>query len=183
MTLIRNHPEARWLPSRCHFALFRLFAYVRLVTSRAVEDIPTVYAIDSEQNAFENFAVSALFVIAPAAYVAAALGHAVPLFLAIAIGVVATPLIVHLPFFAIGLVVMPLWRRITGKPPGTNVPATSFGTMLLLFAASVWFVFRPGWPRFIAYAVLALFALNATAAVVVLALRRRIAEAEKRCVA
>jgi hypothetical protein len=61
------------------------------------------------------------------------------------------------------------------------VAANSAGAMTVVLAASLWFVSRPEPIRIVAAAMLALFALNAAAAVLMWLVQARVRELEARC--
>src|SRR4051794_21762234 len=69
---IRNRPEARWLPSRHRFALFRLYALLRLVSAKPEQtEAELVLPIERDQSAHEQYAVALWIYVTAVAYVAA----------------------------------------------------------------------------------------------------------------
>ncbi len=181
MTGIPNRPTARSLPSRSNLALFRLVGYTRTAMSRAEPPVPGMLAIDRGQNTFEMFTVAIWVLVATTGYCAAILHFWIPLPLALVIAAIATPIVLQIPFYSVGLVVMPLWRRIRRRHDRDNVPANSFATMAAFLAASAWFATQHGFAKGMAIASLVAAVLNAAAAVMMWLLRDRVRDMEKRC--
>ncbi len=181
MRMIHDCPEAQWLPSRSHFAIFRLASYIRLLTASPSKGVRMALAVDRDQNALENLSISALIFVVTVAYLTALLAQWVPWPAAVVLATALAPAADHIPFFFTGLLALPLWRRITGRPGENNVAANSAGAMTVVLAASLWFVSRPEPIRIVAAAMLALFALNAAAAVLMWLVQARVRELEARC--
>jgi hypothetical protein len=181
MRVIQDCPEAQWLPSRSHFAIFRLASYIRLRTASPSKDIRMALAVDRDQNAFENLSISAMIFVVTVAYLVPLLEQRMPWWAAVAVAIAIAPVADHIPFFFTGLLAIPLWRRITGRSGDNNMAANSAGEMTALLATSLWFVSGPEPIRIVAAAVLALFALNTVAAVLMWLLRARVRELEARC--
>lgn len=181
MTIIHDCPEARWLPCRSHFAIFRLASFIRLRTARPSKGLRMALIVDRDQNAFENFSICAILLVLTICYLAALLDRWMPWPAAAAVAIVLTPAALHLPYFFTGLLVMPVWRRITGRTGENNIAASSVATMAVVLALSLWFAVQDEPIAIVAATALALLALNAAAAVVMWALRRRVRELEARC--
>jgi hypothetical protein len=169
------------LPSRSNFAIFRLIGFVRSGMTRTDVAANTTLAIDRGQNTFEMYATALWITIVTACYCAASLAPLMPWPLAIVIGVILAPVIVQIPFFASGYLLMPLWQRISGRDERNNIRPNSFVTMALFLGASAWFATRHGWIRTIAIASLIVAVVNAAAAAVMWLLRNRVREMEKQC--
>ncbi|HEV3483783.1 MAG TPA: hypothetical protein VG106_00135 [Vicinamibacterales bacterium] len=161
MNGVRDREDARWLPSRHHFALFRLGAFLRLLLSRPQPRRGLLLMIDRHQSALENYGVSIWVMLTITAFIAAELET--PL------GVVFAPLlailVVQIVILAVGLTLR-------------NPRVTSFLLILLLAAASLHYARTASWAQFVAWQFLALVALNGVAAVVVFLLRDTIARSE-----
>jgi len=167
---IRNHPEARWLPSRHRFALFRLYALLRLLRA-TTEPTATelVLPIDRDQSAHEQYTVGAWIYLTAVAYVAALLPVVTPLALVLAIPIAAVAL--HVPLLLLGAV-LPRWT------PHESLHAKVL--MTVLAAGSFWFAQHDRWPRSIAWLFLGVLAANGAAALVNFAFRGTVARWERR---
>lgn len=163
MTLVRRAEEARWLPSRHHFALFRLAAFLRLSLHRERtmrNDLALM--IDRDQSTAENYLVSSWITLTLTCYFTA--GHVAWLPLSFVLAVVA----LQVPTIVLGLIV---WNR-------NNLGLNSKIYMLLLITASAWLTQSPTWVRFAAWQFLAITVLNAIAAVILFLLRGPVARLE-----
>jgi hypothetical protein len=169
MKVVRGIEEARWLPSRHRFALFRLAGYVRLRfnRSRRVHD-DFVLAIDRDQSAFENFGIAAWATLTVACYFAGDLLARWPLPLALLASVPLAMMALNIPLCTFGAL----------RPNRNNIRLNSAINMLLLIAAALNYARAESWVRFAAWQFLALVALNAVAAVIVSMLRGAIARLE-----
>jgi hypothetical protein len=173
MRLVRDRAEARWLPSRHRYALARLLAFLRLLAARHEERRGLILAVDRDQSATENVAISAWIVLTTTCYFAAPLHGAWKAF--------APPLAIvalQLPIYLLGAVLLPLFGRAFYA---FNHRLNSAFLWALLIIASSYFATVPGWTRFVAYVFFAIVALNACAAVILLLLRKTVAEREARC--
>lgn len=63
MTIIRDRADARWLPSRFNFAVFRLFAYLRLRAARPEPHPGLMLSKDRHQSAAENYIVCIVMMV------------------------------------------------------------------------------------------------------------------------
>jgi len=166
---VRDREDARWLPSRHHFALFRLLAFLRLRFARPRPRPGLVLVIDRDQSAFENQAVASWIVLTLAGYLAAGPLARWPLALAIPAALLLAGAIVQVMVVGGGLLVFLFPDRIRAN-------SMLFMTTMLLLAA--YYATRATWARFVAWQFLALVALNAIAAAIVFLLRRPIARLE-----
>jgi hypothetical protein len=167
---IRNHPEARWLPSRHRFALFRLYALLRLKTARPEQtDVEFVLPIERDQSAHEQYAVALWIYVTAVAYVAALLPLITPVAIVVALPIAAVAL--HVPLFLVGIA-LPRWT------PYESLHAKVL--MTALAALSFWFAQHDAWPRFIAWFFLGVLSLNGLAALLGFALRGTVRRAEQR---
>ncbi|HWS71271.1 MAG TPA: hypothetical protein VN605_04125, partial [Thermoanaerobaculia bacterium] len=166
---IRNHPEARWLPSRHRLALFRLYALLRLMTAKPQQtDVEFVLPIDRDQSAHEQYTVALWIYVTAVAYVAALLPLITPVAIIVAMPIAAVAL--HVPLLLAGIA-LPRWT------PYEWLHAKVL--MTVLGALSLWFVQHDQWPRFIAWFFLGALALNGFAAVIVFALRGMVRRIER----
>lgn len=168
MKSVRGRADARWLPSRYHFALFRLYAYLRMRAARP-EPRDVALVIDRNQNNVESFAIGTWVLLTLTCYAAGTLFASWPLPLALLAGVPVAITALEIPIVIVGLLV----RRTKD-----NLALNSAVLMSLLIAAAVVFARAQSWVRFAAWQFLALVALNALAAAVVFPLRGGIAEME-----
>ncbi len=164
MMFVRGHGEARWMPSRHNFALFRLFAFLRLRSAKH-EPSETLFVLDRHQSNVETAVVSAWYVLTGtcclalkmpwvAAFVAAVLG------LQAAIVVSALLIAPLLPF------------------PGVRVNSVVLLTLAAALAAHT--TTQASWLRFAGWQFFAVVALNAVAAAIVFLLRHSLARLEAR---
>lgn len=167
MIVVRGRADARWLPSRHHFALFRLFAFLRLRDARPEPREGLVLIVDRDQTAAEHHGVSIWLVLTVTCYLAATLFARWPLPLALAAAFALAPVAIHVPMLSIG------W--LSGGRRRLNTMAL----MLVFIAAAAYFARHQSWARFAAWQFLAVIALNAVAAVIVFMLREPIARLER----
>ena len=172
MKVVRGRADARWLPARFNFALFRLYAFVRMKTATP-EPRDVVVVIDRNQNRVESFTIGAWATLTLACYASETLFASWPLPLALLAGIVAGITFLQIPMFPVGLIV-----RRTEQNNGLN----SVVLMTLLVALAIHFAraqsFAQSWVRYAAWQFLGLLALNAIAAAVVFLLRGAIEEME-----
>ena len=191
MRVVWNRPEARWLPSRFHFAIFRLPAWLFL-TLRAEEKnrrhprgtMPEdsdrlALAIDRDQTAVEQYGVAVWLLLVLSAYLTAfvttrwRMGPLAVVLTAL-FAPLATAALIEIEFFAVSFLIPPLRNAITGRKAENNIGLNSVAQMSVLFLTSISFAGVPGWARPIAWATISLFALNGAAALVLLAMRNRL---------
>lgn len=165
MRVIRDRADARWLPSRHHFALFRLFAFLRMRSAKPEPRPGLVLVVDSDQTAVEHHGISLWIVLTVTCYVAATLFATWPVALALPAAFVVAAGAIEVPVVLGGLVL----------PSRAN----SVHVMVVLLAAAAYFATQQTWARFAAWQFLALVALNAVAAMIVFLLREPIARMER----
>ena len=168
MKIVRGRADARWLPTRFNFAIFRLFAFVRMKTATPdARDVALV--IDRNQNNIESFTLAAWTTLTVTCYIAATLFASWPLPLALLAGVPIAITCLEIPIITVGLIV----RRTEN-----NIGLNSVVLMSLLLAAALYFARAQVWVRFVAWQFLGAIALNVVAAAIVFLLRGAIAEME-----
>lgn len=167
MNMVRGRAEARWLPSRHHFAMFRLYAYLRLRGARPEPREGLVLIVDRDQTAFEHHGASLWIVLTLSCYVASTLFPNWPVAAAIVPSVLIAAAAIEVPFCLSG-VVLRRGARVNGAV-----------VMLLLVAASAHFARAATWVRFAAWQFLGVLAVNAVAAIIVFLLREPIARLER----
>jgi hypothetical protein len=169
--VVHGRADARWLPSRHNFALFRLAAYLRLRRAKP-EPRNVSLMIDRHQSTTETWIVLSWIVFTMSCYCAATLFRNLH---------VALALLISLPIVFVLLHVLPIVTALTIAPLFRNhIRVNSFLVMLMFAAASAYFAVRPGWVRFVAWQFLGMLALDAVAAVVVFALNDSITQLEAR---
>lgn len=168
MNIVRGRADARWLPSRYNFALFRLYGLTRMLTGKP-EPADVALVVDRNQSAGENFAVGAWTTLTLAAYCASVFSKTWGLALAITTAIPMALALMHLPMLLFGIVFM---RR------GNNLRLNSVVTMTLLAAAAVHFAREASWVHFAAWQFLFVLALNGVAAVVLLLMRAAVVRVE-----
>jgi hypothetical protein len=165
MKLVRDD-AARWLPSRHRFALTRLLAYF-ISLRRRPSARRVLLVVDRDQSQLESYALSILYLALATSYVAAFLR---PAAMVLALPIAAA--LIEVPMYLVGFCVP---RR------DARVDVASFVLMALMVLASAWMATRASWARVPAWAFLALCGCNAIASMVLFAMRRRVAELERRC--
>lgn len=157
MRIVHDREDARWLPSRFHFALFRLFAFVRMMFTRPQERRGIIIAIDREQSTIEHYTISLWYF----ASVSCLLSAIVPL----GVAIVLSTFLVQVPLFLIGLGQrVNSWILMSSATIGAAYLATTHT-----------------WIRFAAWQFLAIVVLNTVAELIMLALRDAVKRMEARC--
>ena len=157
MRIVRDREDARWLPSRFRFALFKLLAFLRMQFTKPRTKPGLLLAIDRDQSEVEAYTVS--------------------LWLFGTVSCFLSPMIsiyVALPLAPVAMQI-PLWIA------GRGLRVNSILLMTLIAAAATYFAMQPTWIRFAAWQFLAAMALNAAAALIMLALREQVGKMEARC--
>lgn len=181
MIVIRDRGDARWLPSRFDFALFRLVAYLRLRTSPPENKPGIALSVERHQSASENYLVASCVLALGIAFTATMLDLVMPFALACIIAFPLGAMIVHLvPMWFAGFLVGPITRRINGTPSLNNNAAGSAVLIALAIAAAAILATGTSPLRHVGTTFLFLTAINALASVVVFTMRRSIAETERR---
>lgn len=157
MRFVRDRDDARWLPSRFHFALFRLFAIARMSSMEPRTRPGIIVAIDRYQSTFENYTISAWYFATVSCFFAALM----PLPVAIAVA----SFVVQIPIYVVGR--------------GQRVNTIIFMSAATL--AAVYLATTNTWIRYVAWQFLAILALNAIASLILLPMRGRIRKLEARC--
>ena len=172
MRVVRDHPEARWLPSRFTFAVFRLIALLRMLGAKVEEPRKLILAIDAGQSSLENYLVSTWVSLTIACYVASWLRHFIPVALAVIAGVALSGWLVQLPLYALG-----------SSLPGSrnNQRVISIATFAILVGISAYMATLEARVHFVAALFLGVVALNAISAVAMFFLRGRVKMMEKAC--
>lgn len=159
MRIVRGRAEARWLPSRFNFALFRLFAYVRLRTSRPQPQAGLMLSVERYQSAAENNIVCVAMVLVVASF-----------FESILAGIPAAIIALQAAIVLSRPIIRPFWRRDDSTvEPGSKL------ILLAVVGIAIWFARSRVVPRLF----LAIVALNMLAAAIMFALRRRVGELER----
>jgi hypothetical protein len=168
---VRGRAEARWLPSRHNFALFRLAAFVRLRKAKP-EPRDAILFIDRHQSGSETWIVGVWLVATIACYVAVTLFGSWPLPLALLTAFALVWTTIQVPMLIIAGVTTLVMRM------ENHLTVNSFLNMLLYTCAAAYFATWTTWVRFAAWQFLAMLVLNAMAAVLVFLLRDPIARLE-----
>ena len=166
MKMVRGRADARWLPSRHRFALFRLYAALRLRLAKPEPRDSLMLIVDRDQSAYEHHGLSLWIVLTVTCYVAGTLPGRWPLPLA---------LLAALPLAVVAVVaVVILGGLLLGSGERAGV-----AFMLVLAVASGVVARHASWSRFVAWHFFAVVALNAVAAAIVFVLRGPIARMER----
>ena len=167
MNIVRGRADARWLPSRHRFALFRLYAFLRLQNATPEPREGLVMIVDRDQTAVEHHGVSLWIALTVTCYLAATLLSRWPLPLALPVAFLLSPIAIHVPLLSIAALTL------------GNRRVNSFTLMFAFVALAIYFARHSSWAHFAAWQFLALVALNGIAATVVFALRGPIARLER----
>jgi hypothetical protein len=179
MRIVRDRADARWLPSRFRFALFRIAALVVMSRLTPREKRGLVLIIDRDQSAVEQHLLSLGAVLAGTLFMAGALQPtlgvtaALILSLPLTLGVFSTVLV------AAGLVIEPLVAK-AGASLLVARKLNGLTHMALLTAAAIFFATRQSWVRPFAWTFLIVVGCNLIAAVAMLALGSREAALNQR---
>lgn len=177
MRSICEREEARWLPSRHHYALFRLFAFVRLRFAKPRFNPGVLMMIDRDQSQFENYAMSLWFTATLTCFIAATFFSAWPVALALLVSFPIAVALSQIAIVTLALTAAPLWARFIDR--GGRIRSVSIGTMMLVLVPTAYYATARTWVRWVSWHVLILLALNALAAVIVFFLRTPIARIER----
>ncbi len=177
MNVVRDCPEARWLPARHRFALARMIAFfcANRPSSPPKGVDRLLLAIDRDQSAVENYTVTIWLLLTATLYVASLL----PLTPGIAI-VVATP-IAAVALQGSFILHALLWNLISGARIRNNVKRNSVFLMTAMILASAYFATLRSPVRYVAWFFLGVLALNAVAAMIMFLLRNSVRELERKC--
>ena len=157
MRIVRDREDARWLPSRFHFALFQLVAFTRMLATRPRERRGIMLMIDRDQSEIEQYTVAIWIVLTVSCLLAA--------IMPIALAFVLTPLALQIPLY------------ISGR----GIRFNSILLMTLIAIPAAVLATKPVWIRYAAWQFFAMIALNAFAALIMLALRGKVRKMEERC--
>lgn len=179
MRAVRDRAEARWIPSRFDFALFRLFAYARLKASQPQPKAGLVLAIERHQSAVENYLISLCVWVVISAFLASIIAGIVPLSAAWLIALPATGVLVSVEIVVMGMAVDPLVRKLLRLSDQAGVDVNSAVTGFFAIACAVLLMTSSSPLRHIGTAYLALLAANVVASAVVFVMHRKIADLER----
>jgi hypothetical protein len=166
MKILRECPAAKWLPSRHHFALARLVAFV---IARRTSPIPgghVVLGIDGDQSAVENYAIAIWIFCTLVCFVAAAL----PLPIGVAI-------LIAFPLAAMAIQLM----IIVGGLLTRSAKVNSVAIFVLMIVASSYFAATASPIRYVAWFFFVVIGLNAAAWLIMAMFRQSVRELEQRC--
>lgn len=172
MRMVRDREDARWLPSRYRYALFRLLAYGMFRAKGPTPKAGIVITIDRDQTALESYAMAIWLTFVSSCFAIAILTSFVSVRAALFVGppvaVIALQAFTSIAAFA-----------GTAWPDRNSVGIISFLTIFLVAAAALHVAGGGGWPRYVAWTFLGTLAANAVAAVVAYVMRGRFLDAER----
>ena len=177
MKAVRDRAEARWLPSRFRYALFRLVAFGIIRRSRPKQACGLVLVIDRDQSASEYYLISLWLLLTVSCYVGATLSRVTNGVLAAVAAIPIASMLIETPIYLSGAA-MPLLRA-AGIRQERSLRVASMMLYGLLILAAAYFALAESWVRYVAISFLVIIAANAIAAVVMWSLRQRIAELER----
>jgi len=166
---VRDCPAAKWFPSRHHFALARMFAFVRSqFPVRARTDVDHILtSFDRDQSALEQYAISIWIFVTSSCYIAAVLPTR---------WMVAAPVIA-----ALAAQVVTGSVSVIGSVRANHLRRNSMVLFGLMIIASAYFAMQPALVRYVAWSFLTVVVLNAIAWIAMIALRNSVRELEERC--
>lgn len=169
MKVVRGRADARWLPSRFRYALFRLIAWVRMRAARP-EARDVTLMIDPDQNNLESPLIGIWATLTITGYAVGTLFASWPLVLAIPAGILVAITCLEIPIVTLGVLL---------RKRKSNIALNSVVLMSLLVAAALYFTrAHQLWMRVVAWQFLGGVALNALAAPFAFLLRGSMAEME-----
>jgi hypothetical protein len=177
MKAIRDRAEARWLPSRHCFALFRLVAFLRLRSAQPEPRPGLLLTVDRHQSQFEHYSLAVWVTATVTCFTAATLFASRHVALALMLAVPVTLVGMQMVIVGCGLVV-DLFSGVT-RLKVDPVGGSSVLMMTLFLGSAAFIATSRTWARWVAWQVLALVALNALAAVLVFLLRGPIDRIER----
>jgi hypothetical protein len=180
VNVVRDRADARWLPSRFDFALFRLFAYFRLKTIRPEETPGLVLSIERHQSATENYLITICVCVVMAAFIASIIATTLPLGAACLIALPMTGILISAEIVFMGAAITPLLRKVTGMGGAASIAVNSMVMSAIAITAAALLAVGSSPLRHIGTAYLLLLAANAVASVVVFLMQRRIDDLEHR---
>lgn len=154
---MRDRAEARWLPSRYRFSIFKVIAWMAYRGADVEERPGLVLAIDRDQTALENYTVAVFVVITGTCFIAASLPF-LPWVLSAIIGLFTTAVILQV------LVCLPIGPRASRWR--NNVDLKSFITMFILTVAAAWYAAASTWVRIVAWTFVGVLVINGLAFIV-----------------
>lgn len=178
MRAICERRDARWLPSRHRYALFRLFALLRLRNAKPEIDPGVLLMIDRDQSQDEYYGVSLWVLVTLSCFLAASLFPTWNVALALLAALPITLILVSLGIVVAALTAGLLWSAMRGVKGANQVGVVSFALMSLFLGAAAYHATSRTWVRWMAWQVLGVVALNALAALLLYFLRAPIARLE-----
>lgn len=179
MKVVRDRADARWLPSRFDFALFRLLAYFRLKTLKPEPRAGIVMSVERHQSAAETYTVSMLVFAVLTSFVASMIATALPLGSACVLAVPATAVLISVQIVLTGVAVTPVVRRIMRLDGKFRQAVNGVVLSAIAITAAVLLTLGTSPLRHVGTVYLAVIGTNAVASVVVFLMQGSIAAAER----
>jgi hypothetical protein len=166
--VVRDCPAAKWFPSRHRFALVRLMAFLRgkFRTPPRTDVDHIMLTIHRDQTAFEQYLLSAWFVVTATCYFAALLP---PRWIA-----------ASLPLAALSIQLTIVLSGI-GSLRGNHLRRNSAALFAAMTIASAYFALQTSPVRYVAWFFLATLVLNGVASVIMILLRDSVMKLEQQC--
>lgn len=178
MNAVRDRADARWLPSRFDFALFRLFAYFRLRTMKPEPQAGLVLAIDRHQSTIENCLISIWVWVVISAFLASIISPTLPLGAACVIALPAAGALVSVEIVVVGMAI-PVVRKVLRLSDQSDVGVNSVLVGAMAVASAVLLTMGSSPLRYIGAAYLVLLATNVVASIAVFLMKSRFAALER----
>ncbi len=176
MNTVKDRAEARWLPARFRYAIFRLFAYGMIRRSKPRQSSGLILVIDRDQSALECYVISAWLLVTVSCYVGAVLSHVTSDTIAALAALPVASMVIELPMYLAGIAMPAL--RAAGVRQQHSLRVASMILFGLLTIAASYLVLEESWVRYVALSFFAILTVNGAAAVAVWSLRGRIAKIE-----
>jgi hypothetical protein len=177
--LVEGTAVLHCMPSRYHFAFFKLVGYLRLRRVRPASPADRLLSLHPHQSAAETYGISLWVLLTTSVFVTRWLTEHVglPLWLAIVICVPVSAFLLQALSVGVGIIT-PFLRRLVRRAGDQNIGFNSFVIMTLLTITSAAEATQRTWARFAAWQFLAALGINALAAILVTALNGEITRLE-----
>ena len=175
MKVVRERADARWLPSRHRFAIFRLIAWALFRRMGPKPEPGLALGVDRDQSALESYVVATWIMVSATCFAYALLDRVLPSPVAAVLAPVAAVIVLQLFVVTPGLV--KVWRD------RDNTGVNSFITMLAMSVTALYLLQGNQWIRGVAWSFLGCMGVNALASIVAWLLRARFAAVENELVA
>jgi hypothetical protein len=168
--VVRERADARWLPSRHRFAIFRLIAWALFRRMGPTREPGLALGIDRDQSALESYVVATWIMASATCFTFALLDRV----LLSPVAAVLAPIsaVIALQVFVVAPGLVKAWRD------RDNTGINSFITMLVMSVTALYLIQEDHWSRSVAWFFLVCLGVNALASIVAWLMRNRFAAME-----